>query len=157
MSEQLQKKIKDRARRTIAITFTVMSVLFGVIPTIVCWVLKQDAFLEFFGLTIIFIVISVVYWAVPINVTRNLPEGFANDVLIRIEGDRITQRGLTGVKVMLLSKVKKVVDEGDAYIIKFRLGNVNNDFICQKDLLKQGTLEEFEALFVDKLVRNYKY
>ena len=49
------------------------------------------------------------------------------------------------------SEVERVVDIGDGYFFYF-----NPKFahcICQKNLLSEGTLEEFEALFADKIER----
>ena len=50
-----------------------------------------------------------------------------------------------------IKKIKKVLDEGDCYYIIY--GDINNSIVCQKDLLKEGTIEEFEALFQGKIVR----
>lgn len=53
-----------------------------------------------------------------------------------------------------ISKIKQVVDYGDFYYVVFYTGML---FVigamCQKNLLTKGTLEEFETLFEDKLVR----
>ena len=50
-----------------------------------------------------------------------------------------------------LDKVKEVLDCKTYYEIVFGLGESGVGFICQKDLLSQGTLEEFEALFEGKM------
>lgn len=47
--------------------------------------------------------------------------------------------------------VRVVYDYGEFYELKFPFGNMSTQFICQKDLLTRGTLEEFEALFEGKL------
>lgn len=52
-----------------------------------------------------------------------------------------------------LSQVKKVIDRGDWYHICFYYPYRNPRFICQKDLIKEGTIEEFEAMFADKMKR----
>ena len=52
-----------------------------------------------------------------------------------------------------LSQVKKVIDRGDWYHIYFYYPYKNPRFICQKDLIKEGTIEEFEAMFADKMKR----
>lgn len=48
---------------------------------------------------------------------------------------------------------KVVKDHGEFYEIVYPVGKVSDKFICQKSLLTQGTLEEFEALFKGKIVR----
>lgn len=52
-----------------------------------------------------------------------------------------------------IEDVKKVIDMGDWYIIDFYFPNKDGYFLCQKDLITQGTIEEFESLFADKIVR----
>lgn len=52
-----------------------------------------------------------------------------------------------------ISDVKYVRDYGEFYDIGFPFGKVSEKFVCQKDLLTKGTIEEFEALFGDKLTR----
>ena len=53
-----------------------------------------------------------------------------------------------------LENVTKVIDFGEGYHICF--SNRNNRFVCQKSLITQGTLEEFEELFKDVLVKETK-
>ena len=51
-----------------------------------------------------------------------------------------------------LSDVLEVTDMGTWYKISLNL-KYNSFFACQKDLIVEGTIEEFEELFADKLVR----
>lgn len=62
-----------------------------------------------------------------------------DEYIISIAGDREEYR--------LISDAKQVRDHGEFYEIIFPFGKVSDKFICQKDLLTKGTLEEFEALF----------
>lgn len=52
-----------------------------------------------------------------------------------------------------IEEVKAVIDLGDWYYISLYFPHKWGYYVCQKDLITQGTLEEFEALFEDKLVR----
>lgn len=56
--------------------------------------------------------------------------------------------------------IKQIIDYGEFYQIKLyfvaHIGFEFNIFICQKDLLTKGTLEEFEKMFDDKIVRSEK-
>lgn len=52
--------------------------------------------------------------------------------------------------------VKKIVDYGDWYQIFFKYPYKNQTYICQKDLIKEGTIEDFENLFKGKIVRKIK-
>lgn len=51
--------------------------------------------------------------------------------------------------------VKTAYDYGEFYFLSFPMGKKSGNFVCQKDLLTQGTLEEFEKLFDGKIVRKY--
>ena len=49
--------------------------------------------------------------------------------------------------------VETVIDYGEFYALQFPIGNVSDKFICQKELLSAGSLEEFENIFDGKIVR----
>ncbi len=72
---------------------------------------------------------------------------------IMIEQNDISAEGIQRIEKKDLKNIKKVVDMGDWYKIYFYFPHKSNIFLCQKDLLVEGTLEEFENLFEDKLIR----
>ncbi|MDD6054239.1 MAG: hypothetical protein PUB81_02725 [Clostridiales bacterium] len=72
---------------------------------------------------------------------------------ITIERDIMFAEGIQRSETKNLSNVKKVVDMGEWYKIYFYFPYKSNLFICQKDLLVKGTIEEFEELFSDKIIR----
>ena len=47
----------------------------------------------------------------------------------------------------LISAVKRVDKYDEFYELVFSIGNLTEKFVCQKNLLKAGSLEEFESLF----------
>ena len=51
--------------------------------------------------------------------------------------------------------IKKVVDHGEFYEIIFYWANRLGACVCQKDLIIEGTIEEFEEMFKDKIERRY--
>ena len=55
-----------------------------------------------------------------------------------------------------LSKVKKILDCGEVYYIIFKFGDITNSWICQKDNIISGTIEEFESLFQSKIIKELK-
>lgn len=57
---------------------------------------------------------------------------------------------------IMVSEVRKVIDVGDLYILVGYPSRDGHYWACQKNLLTKGTLEEFEELFADKLVRKIK-
>jgi len=56
----------------------------------------------------------------------------------------------------LISDASELIDYGYFYHIKFPPQKASDKFICQKNLLVKGTLEEFEALFEGKIIRKIK-
>lgn len=51
-----------------------------------------------------------------------------------------------------VSKVKKVVNYDQYYYLYFYKWDASNGIVCQKDLIADGTIEEFEELFREKIV-----
>ena len=51
-----------------------------------------------------------------------------------------------------LSSVKRIEDYGDWYYFVFNYDSRDPYFICQKELLSLGTIEEFERLFEGKII-----
>ncbi len=50
-----------------------------------------------------------------------------------------------------ISEIKKIIDMGEWYHIFFNFKYRNKRFICQKDLIIEGSIEKFEEIFVDKI------
>lgn len=70
------------------------------------------------------------------------------------DGDAaMTSRGKEFEVFAYASAVKEVMDFGEWYYITFEFAYRNQRFVCQKDLITQGTIEEFETLFADKIIR----
>ncbi len=54
-------------------------------------------------------------------------------------------------------EVEQLTDYGDFYYAAIARAKANHRYIFQKDLLTQGTLEDFEALFDGKIVRAQEF
>ena len=52
-----------------------------------------------------------------------------------------------------ISRVKRVIDYGEWYHIFFDFKYRNGQFVCQKNLIVTGSIEEFEKLFDGKIIR----
>ena len=155
LSEECQKAISRRNRKMVAIVFTCFTILLGIIPTVVFYLKGDEYFYEFFGLAVLMTIFSIIFW-LPISVIRKPPQGVSTDILIQIDGDYVTSSGCFGVQKKPISSVKKVIDAGEWYYLVFKWSGTNTNFVCQKNLLQQGTLEEFEALFEGKIARPYR-
>ena len=74
-------------------------------------------------------------------------------IYLDLEEETILQECEKAERFHILSSVKSVIDYGDWYYLVFNYEDRDPYFVCQKDLLTQGTLEEFEALFEGKIVK----
>lgn len=57
--------------------------------------------------------------------------------------------------VYAISKVKKVYDYGRYYYISFYRWDLSKGIVCQRNLISNGTIEDFEKIFKDKIIRKY--
>lgn len=72
---------------------------------------------------------------------------------IVIEGDTISAEGVQRSETRSIGDIKKVVDMGNCYKVYFYFPHKSNIFLCQKDLITQGTIEEFENMFSEAIQR----
>ena len=68
---------------------------------------------------------------------------------VYIENDMIVSKSNAMVDTRFMKDVKEVRDYGEFYYFVFKAYSYR--FVCQKDLLTQGTIEEFENLFAGKI------
>ena len=121
-------------------------IIFGV-PSIVTGVMFKE-FL--FALWVFIILMPITFLIVWSTKDGQLP------YLVRIEESEIYAEVGRGAGTRTLADVKKVLDYGEFYDIIFYFPNKVLNCICQKDLIVEGTIEEFEKLFEDKIMRKYK-
>ncbi len=68
---------------------------------------------------------------------------------VYIDGDMIVSKSNAAVDTRFMKDVKEVRDYDEFYYFVFKAYSYR--FVCQKDLLTQGTIEEFENLFTGKI------
>lgn len=81
---------------------------------------------------------------------------FAKEVMpkkIYIEEDIISCDIGSQSESIFLEDIKEIYDYGEFYSFMFTNGQYTPHFVCQKDLLSKGTIEEFESLFEDKIIK----
>ena len=83
-------------------------------------------------------------------------DAYPSRIIIDIKEKEIFGEYRKGAGSRSLDDVKKIIDMGEFYDIIFYFPNQWSNCICQKDLIVAGTLEEFEKLFEDKIVRKYE-
>ena len=76
---------------------------------------------------------------------------------IIIENNEICAEIGKGFATRQFDDIKKIIDYGEFYDIIFYFPNKVLNCICQKDLIKEGTIEEFEEFFKDYIIRKNKF
>ena len=130
-------------------------IIFGIFLPLICiaifvlWISFRFPILEILPYLIISLIISLI-----ICLSRPLFTKNANRLPIQTHitiKNGIIKNELNGAKISL-QKVKKVLDDGDIYFI-FKSGSAfSNAFVCPKNLLIEGSIEEFEMLFQGKII-----
>lgn len=122
----------------------ITSILFA-IPTVVL-ALKIDLIILLFFL----VIIPFPFLAATPPKEKYYPMIFPSKVTIDTQTGRMTTQSSQFYAESSIGEVVKVSDEGEWYLIYVK--SKEGRFICQKDLLTNGTLDEFEKKFKDKLV-----
>ena len=100
------------------------------------------------------VLIGVIILTTLWNPRKKLP--FRWEYHITIDEEKIVQESPLWPKPLQkpIKKIKKVLDDKDCYYVIY--GDMNNSIVCQKNLLTEGSIEEFEALFQGKIIRKKK-
>lgn len=145
MSEKCKKQMLSRNQKSIVLVFSIISLIIS-IPFIILSITSHWIYIVCIpGLILGVMLIS----RSPNKKNQNLiiPSE------VKIKGEKIISKSDKFEHVRLISDVKQVIDEKEWYRLVFYYSSRNQYFICEKKLLVEGTIEEFEALFKNKLVR----
>lgn len=83
----------------------------------------------------------------------NIVKGQSLPAYIQISNGSIHAKYRNGEYDWSFDDVSSVDDIGEWYVINMPNVRPIQKLVCQKDLLTQGTLEDFESLFVTKIIR----
>lgn len=142
-----QKYLLRRMQKITAIGAVIMFLLL-VVPSLFVWI--YDGIWVFFVMT----VFGTIWMFVLTWMVRR--DAYPTRITIDTKGNEIFGEYRKGAGSRSIDEVKKVIDMGEFYHILFYFPNQWANCICQKDLIVEGTIEEFEKLFEDKIVRKYK-
>ena len=154
IKNQIQVKILDLYSKQATIMFVVLGVILETLGiSVAIGFNEKNMLLEFFIFGLIIIVFIVIF----ILTNRKTKIKIEWDFDIIIENEMITincRHQINGViATKPIKKIKKVVDFGEYYYLYVCRWDASNGIICQKDLLIEGSLEEFEKLFEGKIQR----
>ena len=99
-----------------------------------------------YGITLL---VGCFYWRFSKAVQLSIPERIVFD------RNKILSYTAQGQIIQHCDDVKRVIDYGDWYYLEFAMGKKSFEFICQKNLIVSGTLEEFESLLIEKIVKKH--
>lgn len=143
---ELSKECKEFMMKSVRKAEHIISIILAII-----WLIPGIALGWFLQMPIIYplwMIVVVIIALAPI-IGKNKGDGTFPEK-VYVENGKITAESEHFYSEVSLDDVYKVVDYGEWYHVLF-LEEMDKRFVCQKDLIKQGTLEEFEALFEDKL------
>ena len=147
-SIQCKKQLNRESLNYVLILMAIVFPFFLCFIAILCWCFVD---MIFFIIPCGGISIISVGMLIYIGHITNMP----NQIIININENSIYYDNTDMGICKSLSGVKSVFDMGTYYYIKFSTIKNTPIFICQKDLIVQGTIEEFEELFKDKIIRKY--
>lgn len=152
LSEACQVEYAKRRARQSGVFFLIVSIIISAISLVVGW--YRNTLLYVFILMAILLAVTVVAFipftkrATQFRVTTRLTVGDGNVSFTQeVAGIQSPSR------TKPVSKIKKIIDTGNQYYVIFRFGDIGTAWICEKISIRQGTVEAFEELFREKIVR----
>ena len=153
--KQMWKKSRQIGTSIVVISLTIL------FPVIIIMWKKLESFFGFsiwqlpVAYAVVYIALPVISWVLPKS--KKEKDDFTTCKVFTDKEYIVAILGNGNEEYKLISKAKCLNDYGEFYEIVFPLSaGISEDFICQKNLLTKGTLEEFEALFEGKIVRKSK-
>ena len=155
LSDKVNKYVVQEFKK-VSIWVGLILLLVGVVSLSMCFLISDNIFMD------IIIAMFIVTWIVTCIVMLLLIIKYTKKNLSRIvevTEDYIScefeEKSIVYEKPITreLEQITDVQDFGDYYIVYFSKIIRTQCFVCQKNLITQGTLEEFESLFEDKLVK----
>ncbi len=143
------KKYYDKLFAKIVLIISVVISLIFIIPSIFLY-FHNDLFLIVIVVAIIFpffVLISLKTKATSYTMPNLVQINDNNEFIIKCKNLRYTKN---------INEIKCVYDYGKWYLFKVKNSLDVTRFVCQKDLIKVGNIEEFEKLFQGKIIKKYE-
>lgn len=145
-SDKAKLYYKIKGANALVIGACIFSVIWCVPVLLIC--IYYDWIVALFFAPFAFVVIaSIVYRFAPTDLNK-----IQTPVKVEIMPDVMISTGKIFEYARYYDDVKKVIDYGEWYHIVFYWPHKCWSYLCQKDLITEGTIEEFEEYFKDKLV-----
>ena len=143
MAQQAKQHIiKANRKNATRVAFVLAIILF--IPTIVLMFLINWSFVLIIPVLFLFVACSGIP---PKDESLIVPDK------ITIDEEEMTSQSSKFLVLKNTSDVKTIIDYGDCYVFHFATLPFVFSFVCQKNLITKGTIEDFENFFKDKIQR----
>lgn len=140
------KKFIIKKEKMIFFLASVIPISIGIILTIVA-AIKINIIWLIFCIPLIFFI------CIPLFPISKKTMGLIVPDKILIINDLIISEGTNFKSVRKLIDIKKIKDYGDYYQIYFKWPKKTYKFLCQKNLLIEGSIEDFEKMFFNKIIK----
>ena len=143
----ISEKNKNRIIKKEKFIFFLASLIAVIIGSIITIILSLKIDLLF----LLFIIPLTFFLLIPLFPLSKKTINSIIPNLIIISDNKVICEGVNFKSFKQFSDIKNIVDYGDCYQIYFKWPNKSFRFICQKDLLVEGSIDEFEKLFNKKI------
>lgn len=150
----------DRANRIskiVVIPLAVIAALF-IVAIVLCSVYSALVLLYIFAIDLVVVAWIIILLFFPIKELRLTYWNYLTyPITITFTEKTVTNsyfsKNIPILGTKSIDSVKRVLDVGEWYYIFFKTGDTTHSWVCQKDLLTKGTIEDFEKMFDGKIVR----
>lgn len=146
ISGQAKKRFKKMEKQQFLLTISFAFLL--VMPLVVTIARSISLFSIVGGYWVLMIItLGIVLFSSNRQLQKTLPKKITitSDFIVSIADQDTISRSV--------HEVKTILDYSEYYVMIFPMGRKTNRFICQKNLLSNGTEKEFKELFKDKIKR----
>ena len=151
LSGTCQKYIRRKEGIVQSIIFTIVFIILAFpLYLMITPVITSEVFWAMY--LIIYLCFMLLSFLLPLK--KDFLKSIPHEIIISMEDDIIVSVSANNTLEMTVSSVETVFDMGLWYVLKFSPGpNYPPRFICQKDLIVEGTIEDFEKLFEEKIIK----
>ena len=145
LTGEAEKFLLKQQTKILSRTMLIVTILFGV-PIVLCSIYVRPLILLFLLPILMLLVYSLMTPS-----KKDQMMFMPKRIFIDLEENMIVHQCEKMERFHSLDSVQTIFDYGECYYFKFDYANRDMYFVCQKDLISQETIDEFEELFKDKI------
>ncbi len=154
LSNETKEFILKTQRKEQIISSGIALIILGVIALLLfIFMIEFRLFIASTFLAGVICVLLIIIFPTKKDKIKVLKEYISNSVVIQDDYIERDGEGSCGYDCEKVEDIKSIKDYGSFYHIEFYSPIKDKYFLLQKDLITQGTIEEFEEIFADLIVR----